>query len=368
MVGGLIGLMERMKERFHWELQDPTHELVKDGGFSFMHNNSRDVKEGERHYTYWKDSTEHSKIHIFFSTLLFAIVLILENVTNFKQLENCKSSISFHWIESCVIVFSFRFWGRKRVRSFRSQVITFRSLLFCFVATVTLYGLDFNHSTFGISAGSESYLISLALMAPLVLVTSWLMGRHSYPDKIIVLVAAASSLVMVLFCSFKDCHAHYRMSFSHGAFGLLMATSLAFYIEQAKICLSKLQVSLSQLLYLMNGSCAICLPFIALLSGELPYLEIELSKRGTLKLIFSILILALLRLASQTACLYHLRHSTPVLNATVRGFSWIWITLYITFNTPGVRGVLVVPVLANFWLYSVFVFFPTFITDMFWTF
>lgn len=130
----------------------------------------------------------------------------------------------------------------------------------------------------------------------------------------------------------------------------------------------KLQVSLSQLLYLMNVSCAIGLPFIALLSGELPYLEIELSKRGTLKLIFSILILALLRLASQTACLYHLRHSTPVLNATVRGFSWIWITLYITFNTPGVRGVLVVPVLANFWLYFVFVFLPTFITDVFWTF
>ena len=53
----------------------------------------------------------------------------------------------------------------------------------------------------------------------------------------------------------------------------------------------QLQVSISQLLYLLNFSCVICLPFIALLCGELPYLEKELLKRGALELIFSILIL-----------------------------------------------------------------------------
>ena len=72
-----------------------------------------------------------------------------------------------------------------------------------------------------------------------MLVASWLTGRHAYPDKIILLVAASSSLVMILFCSFEDRPAHYRMSFNHGAFGLLMGMSLAFFIVQAKRCLSK---------------------------------------------------------------------------------------------------------------------------------
>ena len=35
----------------------------------------------------------------------------------------------------------------------------FRPLLFLHVAVVTFYGLDFNNSAFGISAGSESYLV-----------------------------------------------------------------------------------------------------------------------------------------------------------------------------------------------------------------
>ena len=72
-----------------------------------------------------------------------------------------------------------------------------------------------------------------------MLIASWLTGRHAYPDKIILLVAASSSLVMILFCSFEDRPAHYRMSFNHGVFGLLMGMSLAFFIVQAKRCLSK---------------------------------------------------------------------------------------------------------------------------------
>ena len=121
-----MGLQEGMKERFHWELHNTTDVLVTDGGFSSTCKNSMDVKEGDRHLSYWKDSSVHSKIHIFFSTLLFAIVLIVENITNFIQLENCKSSVSFYWIQSCVIVFSFRFWGRKRNRRW----VKFSSVLY----------------------------------------------------------------------------------------------------------------------------------------------------------------------------------------------------------------------------------------------
>ncbi|KAJ7362065.1 hypothetical protein OS493_013154 [Desmophyllum pertusum] len=119
------------------------------------------------------------------------------------------------------------------------------------------------------------------------------------------MVAFSSPLLMVLFCTFEDEYAYYRMTFSHGTFGLIMSASLAFFIVHAKD---------------LYQSCVVCLPFIALLFGELPALEVELIKRGALKLIFSVFILAVLRLASQLACLYQLKYSTPLLNATVRGF------------------------------------------------
>ena len=37
----------------------------------------------------------------------------------------------------------------------------FFPLLVLHVVVVTVYGLDFNNSAFGLSAGSESYLVSL---------------------------------------------------------------------------------------------------------------------------------------------------------------------------------------------------------------
>jgi len=43
--------------------------------------------------------------------------------------------------------------------SFRNQVSHFLPLLVLHVLVVTVYGLDFNNSAFGLSAGSESYLV-----------------------------------------------------------------------------------------------------------------------------------------------------------------------------------------------------------------
>jgi len=237
----------------------------------------------------------------------------------------------------------------------------FRPLLFLHVAVVTFYGLDFNNSAFGISAGSESYLISLALTPPILLSASWLTNKQNYPSNVILTVALSSSLLMVLFCSFEDEYAHYKMLFHHGVLGLIMSASLAFFIVCAKQSLAK--ASCVELLYLLNFSCVVSLPFIALLLGELRSLEVELLKRGHLKLIFSILIVAVIRLASQAVCLCHLKYSTPLLNATVRGFSWIWITIAITFITPGIIAELVVPILAAFWICG-----PTFLLTLFFEF
>ena len=75
---------------------------------------------------------------------------------------------------------------------------------------------------------------------------------------------------------------------------------------------------------------------------------------------------SVLRLASQAACLYHLKYSSPLLNTTVRGFSWIWITIAITFITPGITAELVVPVLSSFWIYGLASFLPTLCSDFHW--
>lgn len=81
-------------------------------GFS-IHSTAEDSDE---HSVHKKTSKEHSYIYTFLSTLLFVVVLIVENIFHYKLFQNTHASISFYWLESCVIVLFFRFWGRKRIR------------------------------------------------------------------------------------------------------------------------------------------------------------------------------------------------------------------------------------------------------------
>jgi len=81
-------------------------------------------------------------------------------------------------------------------------------------------------------------------------------------------------------------------------------------------------------------------------------------------LFLSLLFQAVLRLASQAVCLYQLKFSSPLLNVGARGFSWIWVTLAITFLSPADTGELVMPVFAAFWLYGLFSFLPVLCSDL----
>ena len=76
-------------------------------------------------------------------------------------------------------------------------------------------------------------------MAPVVLLASWLTSRQSYPDKIIIMVSISCSLLMVLFCSMEDPYAHYKVSFTDGAFGFMMCASLSFFTVHGKKYLPK---------------------------------------------------------------------------------------------------------------------------------
>lgn len=73
---------------------------------------------------------------------------------------------------------------------------------------------------------------------------------------------------------------------------------------------------------------------------------------------------AVLRLVSQATCLYQLKFSSPLLNVGTRGFSWIWVTLAITFLSPADTGELVMPVFAAFWIFGVFSFLPVLCSDL----
>lgn len=91
--------------------------------------------------------------------------------------------------------------------------------------------------------------ISLALTPPILLSASWLTDKQNYPGKVILTVALSSSLLMVLFCSFEDEFAHYKMLFHHGVLGLIMSVSLAFFIvcakqSLAKVCIMKLYLKI----------------------------------------------------------------------------------------------------------------------------
>ena len=76
-------------------------------------------------------------------------------------------------------------------------------------------------------------------MLPQVLLASWLVNRESYPDVIIVVVTISSSLLMVIFCGMQDSIANYKVTFLHGAFGFMMAASMAFFTVHGKNCLLK---------------------------------------------------------------------------------------------------------------------------------
>ena len=83
-------------------------------GFS-IHNFST-AEDSDKHSVAKRIAKEHSYIYTFLSTLLFVVVLTVENIFHYKLFENTHASISFYWLESGVIVLFFRFWGRKRIR------------------------------------------------------------------------------------------------------------------------------------------------------------------------------------------------------------------------------------------------------------
>lgn len=102
------------------ELHERTHEhtnrLLYTNGDIFSGRFSQSAEDSDEHSVHKKTSKEFSYLYTYLSTVLFIAVLILENIFHFRLFTDSHASISFYWLESCVIALFFRFWGRKRIR------------------------------------------------------------------------------------------------------------------------------------------------------------------------------------------------------------------------------------------------------------
>ena len=103
-------LYERTQERTNRDLHNDRRVFANGvsngrGGLSFHESGS------DGNLTPKKELREHSLVYTFVWTLLFVIVLIVENICHFKLFENCKTAIIFYWLESCVTAPFFKFWG-----------------------------------------------------------------------------------------------------------------------------------------------------------------------------------------------------------------------------------------------------------------
>ena len=105
------------------KLHERTHERLYDGDDNFRGRFSQSAEDSDGHSVHKKTAKEFSYFKTYLSTVLFAAVLIMENISHFKLFNDSRASISFYWLESCVIALFFRFWGRKRIR--RLVVIMF---------------------------------------------------------------------------------------------------------------------------------------------------------------------------------------------------------------------------------------------------
>lgn len=101
-----------MQERAKYNEFHPRGSVFANGVFSIS------MAESDEHSVHKKGPKEYSYVHTFLSSLLFVIVLIVENISHFKLFEGCQASIFFYWLESCVIALIFRFLGRKRIRRY----------------------------------------------------------------------------------------------------------------------------------------------------------------------------------------------------------------------------------------------------------
>ena len=120
------------EEAFETESRVKAHERTQEHTNGSLSYNSDDTFHGRFSqsaedsdvYSVHKDTAkEFRSTKTYLSTVVFTVVFIVENIYHFKLLIDLHGSISFYWLESCVIALFFRLWGGKRIR----RLVVFQS-------------------------------------------------------------------------------------------------------------------------------------------------------------------------------------------------------------------------------------------------
>ena len=84
---------------------------VSVGRFSHKH----DITESSEGNPRKRTVQEYNYLYTYLSTILYALILVIESIFQFRWIHDSHSSISFFWLESCVIALFFKICRRKRI-------------------------------------------------------------------------------------------------------------------------------------------------------------------------------------------------------------------------------------------------------------
>ena len=107
-----------LHERSHERTNRPVYDTNSKGDV-LAERFSQFPESSAEHSSRKRTVTTFSKLNlctIYMSTMLYAAILVVESLFQFRLFQRSHSFISFYWLESCVIVFIFKSWGRKRIK------------------------------------------------------------------------------------------------------------------------------------------------------------------------------------------------------------------------------------------------------------
>lgn len=103
--------MQLHDEQSNRPMFDNVNDSVSVGRFSRKH----DFTESSNENPHKRTVQEYNYLYTYLSTILYALILVIESIFQFRWIHHSHSSISFFWLESCVIALFFKICRRKRI-------------------------------------------------------------------------------------------------------------------------------------------------------------------------------------------------------------------------------------------------------------
>ena len=88
---------------------------VNDGVSVGRCSRTHDITESSNQNSRKRTVQEYNYLYTYLSTILYALIMVIESIFRFRWIHHSHSSISFFWLESCVIALFFKICRRKRI-------------------------------------------------------------------------------------------------------------------------------------------------------------------------------------------------------------------------------------------------------------